>query len=71
MSDKESEAPMIQSPAHFTKAIASEAMRLMDEEALSMDQAFTKAKQDFAGVPCYEAPTRAETVAFAVPAATD
>ena len=62
---------MIPSQDHFKKAIASEAMRLMDEEFLSMDEAFVKAKAEFAGVPCCESGRVSEHLALAVPSATD
>lgn len=71
MSPGEDEAQMIQSHNHFRKSIAAEAMRLMDEEPLSLDQAFEKAKQAFANVPGYEAPERNDNLAVSRPAATD
>ena len=62
---------MISSQDHFKKAIAAEALRLRDEEFLSMDEAFVKAKAEFAGVPCCESGRVSERLALAVPSATD
>jgi hypothetical protein len=56
---------------HFKKATAAEAMRLMDEEPLTLDEAFAKAKREFAGVTGYEAPNRNDHPAVAEPLDTD
>lgn len=62
---------MFQAHDHFQKAIEAEALRLMDEEPLTLDEAFAKARREFARVAGYEAPNRNDNPALSVPSATD
>lgn len=62
---------MTQAQDHFRKSIATEAMRMMDEESLSMDEAFEKARQEFAGLPEHATQDASEHLAVAEPVDTD
>lgn len=62
---------MIHSSKHFQNAIQSEALRLMDEEPLTLDEAFVKARKEFAGMPCCEPPDHRDNPALATPCDTD
>ncbi len=56
---------------HFSKTIAFEAMRLMDEKDLSLAQAFEVASERMSHVPAYEPPQASDHLAIAEPGESD